>query len=124
MTLADTLESQSVLSIAVSAGPVDQNCESILDTSSITGTLSSVFTTLPGGSLGGGSSSCSQPDEQTHSSAGHLQESNQTAGTNAVHVRPSYVCRGFDPNIPHFDGRDSAPDEQYLIDLDTDSMER
>lgn len=36
----------------------------------------------------------------------------------------SYICRGYDPNAPHFDGLAEARNEDYLIDLDTDSMER
>jgi hypothetical protein len=35
-----------------------------------------------------------------------------------------YIVRGYEPDAPHFDGLDGACDEDYLIDLDTDSMER
>jgi hypothetical protein len=35
-----------------------------------------------------------------------------------------YIIRGYDPDAPHFYGLDGARNEDYLIDLDTDSMER
>jgi hypothetical protein len=35
-----------------------------------------------------------------------------------------YVLRGYDPNAPHFDGLARVRNEDFLIDLDTDSMER
>lgn len=36
----------------------------------------------------------------------------------------SHILRGYNPTAPHFDGLDGARNEDYLIDLDTDSMER
>jgi hypothetical protein len=36
----------------------------------------------------------------------------------------SHILRGHNPTAPHFDGLDGARNEDYLIDLDTDSMER
>jgi hypothetical protein len=35
-----------------------------------------------------------------------------------------YTLRGYDPNAPHFDGLAGVRNEDFLIDLDTDSMER
>jgi hypothetical protein len=35
-----------------------------------------------------------------------------------------YICRGYDPNAPHFDGLEGASSKDFLIDLDTNSMER
>jgi len=36
----------------------------------------------------------------------------------------SHTLRGYDTNAPHFDGLLGARSEDFLIDLDTDSMER
>jgi hypothetical protein len=36
----------------------------------------------------------------------------------------SYICRGYDPNARHFDGLNGVCNDDFLIDLDTNSMER
>ena len=36
----------------------------------------------------------------------------------------SHILGGYDTNAPHFDGLAGARSEDFLIDLDTDSMER
>jgi hypothetical protein len=36
----------------------------------------------------------------------------------------SHICQGYDPSAPHFDGLLGASSSDFLIDLDTDSMER
>jgi len=54
-------------------------------------------------------------------------------GDNANHDKPpdpdfshafDYVPRGYDPDAAHFDGLTGVRNEDFLIDLDTDSMER
>ena len=35
-----------------------------------------------------------------------------------------HILWGYDPEAPHFDGLAGARSEDFLIDLDTDSMER
>jgi len=36
----------------------------------------------------------------------------------------SYICQGYDPNARHFDGLHEVSSDDFLMDLDTDSMER
>ena len=54
-------------------------------------------------------------------------------GDNPNHDKPldpdfshafDYVLRGYDPDAAHFDGLTGVRNEDFLIDLDTDSMER
>jgi hypothetical protein len=56
-------------------------------------------------------------------SAGEQGES-EGDSTHDFSTPTSYICRGYDPNAPHFDGLAGARNKDYLIDLDTDSMER
>ena len=75
--------------------------------------------------------------ERTQDSPGPVDDSNSTLTRSTERVTSpddlstsdfsnafSHICQGYDSTAPHFDGLLGACSSDFLIDLDTDSMER